>query len=343
MRTPGPAPRTCPQSWPRPSTRPQARPSLKPRPQDSPRPFPSLPTANRTDRAQLGPQSSGHHHGHAEPRPSGQVPAAGHQPLYHGNRWGRGRRDLLQGAPLSLPSAMGWGPGADSRVGTLADAPSSSSALCEVQGPERARCRMWGTGRGDRGEGRRNAAALSRVGEGEARYTPPRPPPCPAMPSALLSPQLLGLSLATLAVLTYSGAHFTVVGRTSPDRLSLKTLQRCGKRGAGGGGTGFCLGARRGAGTQLAPDVALSNWWGWAIRLGVLRGAQEAPEGREQLSRGCGRTEAPRVSPAAPQTFTWRPQAGPSGRPTHRKRGTGSELIRFQPPVREWGGVWPRR
>lgn len=52
--------------------------------------------------------------------------------------------------------------------------------------------------------------------------------PCPHT-LGLPHPQLLGLSVATLAALTYFGAHFAVIGRASSDRTPYEAMHRWGK------------------------------------------------------------------------------------------------------------------
>lgn len=82
-----------------------------------------------------------------------------------------------------------------------------------------------------------------------------RPPARPHVPpSAQRRPQLLGLSMAVLASLTYFGDHFTIMGRVSPEKASFEAMQRWGE----------WEGWRRASGVLgfwLAPDVVLSVQW----------------------------------------------------------------------------------
>lgn len=52
--------------------------------------------------------------------------------------------------------------------------------------------------------------------------------PCPHT-AGLPHPQLLGLSMATLAAISYFGAHFAVIGRASSDRTPYEATRRWGK------------------------------------------------------------------------------------------------------------------
>lgn len=73
-------------------------------------------------------------------------------------------------------------------------------------------------------------------------------------PSARLCLQLLGLSMAALASLTYFGDHFTIMGRVSPEKASFEAMQRWGEWEGWPQGLGVL-------GFWLAPDVVLSVQW----------------------------------------------------------------------------------
>lgn len=51
----------------------------------------------------------------------------------------------------------------------------------------------------------------------------------PALTVSPLHSQLLGLSMATMAVVTHFGDHFTVIGRASLERNPYETLRYWGK------------------------------------------------------------------------------------------------------------------